>query len=410
MVAQHTSTLLSQLRMETWHRHEGMERLPFVQALVDGTLPLQSYIGQLRGFAVLFATLRTQLSILPEPLSGHLQASMQERFAMLCDDLSYFAGRMVPDIVPATGVILEAASRVRLAPVGSLLGYIYVLQGTMRGNQVHLPDIVKCFDLDERGTRFYRGYGDGTDYAWHEFRTIVNVADVNLAPEAIEGAQDMYDHLVRFHTLLYPIPEQGSGYAASGLNPEAGDHPVPQDPAVLAAALTAGNRCREEFPYFEQRYGERGRRFTDSDVAWLAALAGRDEAEIVEQVLWLGRVLSFRGMPVFLLERQLEILLEELSGLPGAGPLDGLAGAIGQLRRTRLQLADQERFELVSRRVSDLLEARGLSWLAVVLVAAQADLKAGMPECRQLLELWLADQHGLCAAELNPLHLILEGL
>lgn len=98
----------------------------------------------------------------------------------------------------------------------------------------------------------------------------------------------------------------------SQLNFEAGSHAVPEDPVELAAALRAGERSWARFPYYAARYGERGRRFTRSDSAWLATIVGSDVPVVEQRILWLGGLLAARGMPQWLLELHLEVLHDEL--------------------------------------------------------------------------------------------------
>jgi hypothetical protein len=84
---------------------------------------------------------------------------------------------------------------------------------------------------------------------------------------------------------------------AAMLNPEAGDHPVPEDDHEIQAAVTAAKKCRDEFPYFDERFQERGKNFAKSDSAWLVTLADLPADQMYSQVEWLGRVLSNRGCP-----------------------------------------------------------------------------------------------------------------
>jgi hypothetical protein len=317
---------------------------------------------------------------------------------------------MIPDILPAVKCALDAAAQIRQASPGKLLGYLYVLQGTMRGNQVHLPDVIRCFDLTDHGISFYRGYGANTDTVWEEFSSIANCADLTLIPQAIAGASEIYEVMERFHQLLYPLPEVGNGFTAAGLNPEAGEHPVPQEPKILQAAIRAGNKCRDEFSYYERRYGERGRRFTESDVAWLGALIYQDENIILEQVLWLGRMLSVRGMPMILLERQLELLHNELDTLARHPPLESLQKALEKMKRQRFRLAGQDRFDRVCHSVTDILRHIEFPDLPVILVAARLDLCSGIPECQASLMSWLVDTLILTKTEIDDICRLLADL
>ena len=60
--------LVDHLRSVTWHRHEKFEKVPFVIAMTNGTLQLESYLGQLRGLAVILSTLEQALAQSRSPL------------------------------------------------------------------------------------------------------------------------------------------------------------------------------------------------------------------------------------------------------------------------------------------------------------------------------------------------------
>jgi heme oxygenase len=410
-----SSLLLDHLRSVTWHRHEAFERLPFVTALVNGTLPLQSYLGQLRGLAVMISAVSYSISKTSPIVTAHIQPLVKARFELLCADLAFFSPRLVPDIRAAVLLSLEIARKictVSYSSSGKLLGYIYVLQGTTKGNQVHLPDIIRCFDLtDEQGASFYRGFGDGTHSSWEEFSSVMNsIAGEAALDEAVQGAVEMYDALEQFHNLLYPLPEGAPVFTATALNPEAGDHPVPQNPGILQAALRAGRRCRDEFSYYELRYGERGRRFIDSDAAWLAALTELPEAVVACQVVWLARLLSARGMPFLLMERQLELLVEELGSLGNNIPVAALQAVQCDLYSQRCSRIPQSCFDETCRTVSELISSpRNVDFpdLPLVLVAAFADRLAGIPECLASLTTWLMGQAILTDEEMEMIQNIL---
>jgi heme oxygenase len=409
--------LLEHLRSVTWHRHEAFEKLPFIKALMDGTLPLQSYIAQLRGLAIIFSALEHALTQSRTPTISKIQPLLNSRFSMLCKDLALFSSQLVPDNLPAVIQALGLAREIRTASdtTGKLLGFLYVLEGTIRGNQIHLPDIIKCFKLEgEAGTLFYRGYGDSTAQHWEEFSAIMNEVGNEVFEEATKGAVEIYDALERFHVALYPITEGNSGFTATALNPEAGDHPVPQNPEVLQAALRAGRRCHSEFTYYEHRFGERGRRFTDSDAAWLAALADQPASVVSEQVLWLGRVLSARGMPFLLMERQLEVLVEELGNLSFVVQTEGLKAVISELQQQRGQMVARELYEnacnVMAGIVSSAQQKTAFPDLPVMLVAAQIDLLNGVPECLASLSTWLIESSILNEKELGSVTEVLANI
>ena len=97
---------------------------------------------------------------------------------------------------------------------------------------------------------------------------------------------------------------------------------MPSDPREIEAAVEAGNVTWERYPYYEWRYGERGRRYTASDSAWLATLSLLDQENVDQQVHWLGRVLAVRGMPRLLLRDHLRTLYQYLcAAAPEKKPL-----------------------------------------------------------------------------------------
>jgi hypothetical protein len=183
---------------------------------------------------------------------------------------------------------------------------------------------------------------------------------------------------------------------ARQLNPSAGNHPVTADPGDLAAAVAAGDRSWREMPYYEARFGERGRRFAHSDSGWLAlAAAGNDEL-LGRQMLWLTRVLSSRGMPSWMMERHLGVLHEELvKAAPRrwkANP--SLLAAAATLRERRLRQVGDDDFG----RLAAAFDARvGPEWstrlphMGALLVAAVADERNGMARAVVSLEEWAAD-------------------
>lgn len=409
--------LVAHLRSITWPRHETFEKLPFVIAMANGTLPLESYLGQLRGFAVILSTFEQTLAESRSALIGRLRPLLKSRFRMLCADLSFFAPKMMPDIVPAIRLALDFSRKIRSDAAASpdkLLGYLYVLEGTTRGNQVHLPDIVRCFNLeDEQGVSFYRGYGEATETHWEEFRSVMNDAGRETVSTAEQGAVEMYEALELFHRTLYPFAPEDLGITVSSLNPEAGDHPVPQNREILQAAVKAGQRCHKEFSYYEKRYGERGRRFTESDVAWLAALSDQPAEIISHQVLWLGRLLSSRGMPLMLLERQLELLVEELTDVPAAVSTEALRMSVADMRLKRCAVISPECYDEACRELTAAILSTTLvnfPDLPTLLVASLVDARAGMPECKALLLTWLADTAILSEDELVRVRGILDSL
>jgi hypothetical protein len=181
----------------------------------------------------------------------------------------------------------------------------------------------------------------------------------------------------------------------SVLNPEAGHHHIAIDPRELAAALRAGNRTWRRFPYYELRYGERGRRFTRSDSAWIVTVAKESLDSAERQLRWLGTLLAARGMPRWLLELHLaELHAELVSAAPdNRAAYDRLLGVAAMFRDERLRHLDEGTSAELAL-AFDLRVGPGpkpaVPQAGELLVAAVADERSGVGGLDNLLE-WLAD-------------------
>ena len=395
--------LMNRLKQETEALHRRLEKSPFINALSDGTLPLASYVNQLRAFATAFGTLEHESTNIQEPYIRAVLGAGESRFSHLLSDLACFGETMIPEIINVKRHADAMASRIRLRGIEdpvSLTGYVYVLQGTILGNRVHLPDIQRTFKVGPaNGAAFYAGYGDKTDECWAVFATLINSFDAGdeMAGRVLTSAREAFAFLEEIHTALFPLPAaEGMMFTSTSLNPEAGNHAVPADKREIAAAIIAGKLCREEFPYFDERYGERGKRFTDSDAAWLATLARLTPPLIVSQVAWLGGVLASRGMPRISLERQLFYLHEELVGAvpDNKTDYDQLMEAATWLRKERLRHISVEMFDSlchVFATMTDNESGRKMKGTGSLIVSAVSDEKAGIAAAVPVIEAWLTD-------------------
>ena len=185
-------------------------------------------------------------------------------------------------------------------------------------------------------------------------------------------------------------------HSLESIDPEAGAHPLCFEEIELQAALRAGERSWQRFPYYEQRFAARGQRCTRSDSAWLVSLVEHGAAVVEQQVHWLARVLASRGMPRWLLELHLEDLCAELiAALPArAGTYAALRAAGGSLREQRLRHVDEAALLTASvafaQQVGDDWDRR-LPGTGALLVAAVADETAGVPTAVPSITGWMTD-------------------
>ena len=395
-------TLSDHLKEAGRERHARMEALPFVGALTGGTLPLPNYVAQLRAMAMIHATLDQELrQAEPTPLIA-LHQRRPSRLAHLRADLGVFDPLGIPDCLDAVQQarhIEGLIRRTRTEQPDLLPAYLYVLEGMTLGNTVHLPDVIRTFGQQvAEATHYYAGYGEKTGEYWQEFRQVLNALPVaeGVCAKLVESVLGLFDLLEPLFAALFPVREGGWGFTATMLNSEAGNHQVPDNAAELRAASEAARRCCEEFPYFDARYGERGGRFARSDAAWLAALTTLPRGLLMGQVEWLGRFLGNRGMPRIALERQLELLHEELSA---AQPERRTAYVVlleasASLKAERLATIPSLAFDELSRQFDSATrgcEQAALRRTGDLIVSAVCDEVCGITNASESLVSWLAD-------------------
>ena len=216
------------------------------------------------------------------------------------------------------------------------------------------------------------------------------------ASDAIEAAHEAFSGLEVLYTALFPLVKTDVAFHVTRINPEAGNHPIPEDEREIQAALKASDRGWAEFPYYAQRYGDRGKRFSDSDTCWLVTLTALNPENLQKQIDWLCRVLATRGMPSLMLEYTLRFLYEELAkAVPENKASYGkLLRAADILKEARVKLIREKDFRELAdefERVAGSEMAHTLKNTGKLLVSAVVDEKSGIAGAVAALRGWLAD-------------------
>jgi heme oxygenase len=411
-MAEHPATdapsegVMQLLREGTREAHAALEALPFSLALQAGTLDHRGYVDFLRAMALLHEAVEGALDGSGDGTVAAVWHPGLRRLPALEEDLEALEGAQGGD--PPVGrpellaILAGEEARVQGARTPPfLLGWLYVLQGSVLGGRTVAGPVAKALGLGSgQGTAFLSGRGEGTPGArWREFGRRMDAAlgSPRDREPALRGAVDAFRAFHGLFQALRPAFPSGPGPLAAVLNREAGVHRIPQDPLEIRAALRAGAASWERFPYYERRYGARGRRFTRSDSAWIVTLAGEPLDAAERELRWLGRFLAVRGMPRWLLEAHLEELHRELGE---ARPERGEAYAVllqvaRRLRAERLAiLGPQEIASLTEAFEGEVppAESAGLPWAGHILVAAVADEVAGITGAIRSVEGWMRDR------------------
>lgn len=398
-------SITRRLKAETAELHQRVERHPFVAAALRGELGLEAYRGYLRALASIHEALEALLDGTGHATVAAVWRPGMARRKTLERDLARLPtprGRGATAIAlagrAAAGVL---SGRADADPV-SLLGDLYVLEGSTRGAPIFRRAVLKSLGGRAEGaSTYFDTSGPGWQRRWSDFAARLDAAVTREgeARSVLAGAQAAFAAIESLFDAGHGAGRHADDRAVGALNPEAGRHPIPQDPAELEAACRAGERCWRRYPYLEHRYGERGRRFTDSDGAWVAALAEQSQADLDRQLDWLARVLVSRGLPRLVMEDHLSLLAEELTA---ARPdrrrrFDRLAAAAARFAGDRHSRIPAERWRELqawfAARVETLPDAApfrdGLEGMTDLVLAAVADRRSGLPAGPASLLPWL---------------------
>lgn len=401
-MAAHMNNIMIKLRKMSMPVHRTLNNLPYVKALMSHQLPLSSYVNALRALAVIHSVLEEEINQSENEIVRSVWSADLKKFPLLQRDLDFFAPRAIADAVPALDAAVEVTKnirRIRLTNSVALLGYLYVFEGTTLGHKLHTPDISKIFCLTRLdGYRYVNSYGEDVDRHWQEFSTKMNraLSDSSEHEAILDTSRELFLGLKEIYTQLYPVESSAFSTHVTRINPEAGTHPIPENKDEIKAALSASQRAWHAFPYYDVRYGERGRRFSDSDTCWLVTLTRLDEESCNRQISWIGRMLAGRGMPSVMLEETLRYLEEELNGLvPQDGTSYALLGqAANSLRNARQKvLSDRDAQTLITEfeKATDNFSS-SIPRVGELLVCAVADEANGMENAVASLSGWIAEQ------------------
>lgn len=394
--------IMHDLKNESFGHHATLESLPYFKTLIEHRLPLECYVNQLGALRIIHGVLETQLASSGTAAVVTVWNDSLRKLPLLEADLDFFSARVTSSNGLFIQVAQEMASHIRLRAIEnpiSLLGYLYVLEGSTLGNRLHQPDLRTSFCLDGiEGSRYYASYRDQVKSRWEVFSAAMNKALSSPQTHApvIEAAHEAFAGLVRLYKVLYPPSRTAPSGHVTRINPEAGNHPIPDDQREIDAALAASSLCWKEFPYYEHRYGQRGKRFSDSDTCWLATLTAMRQDRMQRQIDWLCRVLAARGMPSLMMEYALGVLHKELAkAVPEKSEAyQKLRVSADCLKMARMGLLDENRFLCLGRQFDRKVGpamATKFKNTGLLLVASIVDEKNGISGSKKALIDWLSD-------------------
>lgn len=392
------------IKLKTMELHGKAHEIPYVKNLLKDNVSKESLVGHLRAFAIIYGTLEHHLErFRTDQFKGFLN-TYTPKLPLLLKDLEKINASEILDIIPAVSNALSVADKIMVYSIKSpwkLIGFIYTLDGSLNGGSIFKKHFSKILNIGEDDyMSFFSVFDLEFKLFWKNFTDNLNseLLDPNIKNDIISGAEVIFYDLMKIYESLYPVDSKYLGNHITSLNPEAGNYPISTDPIEIKCAINAGLKCWNEFPFYEKRYGERGRRFAVSDSAWLVTLSELPVDLAISQVKWLANYLAKIGMPTITMEAQLKYLYLELSeAIPEKEPkYKTLLLASLELRNNILKIFSDEILSDSNHILDSFIEKYGSSSGKIkntgkLICSSVADIKNGVEESEQGYKRWVTN-------------------
>ncbi len=391
--------LHARLKTTTAPQHRAVERLPFFAALrAADAVPTPAAVTWLRALAVLHAILERGLSN-ARGLPAGLWTPTRARLPALLDDLERVGATSPLSVMPAIVETLAVGGRLvgDGADPMALVGALYVLEGSQAGGALLRPAYARCFGVEEQTLSYFGADRAQAAATWSAFTSALDALSLrpSEADRVVASAVALFDGLHAVGAALLPYADADLLPHIAAINPEAGNHAIPERPEEIALALRAGRAAWDRFPYLAQRYGERGLRFTRSDSCWLVTLAQLPPDAALRNLQWLRKVLVGVGLPTVILEehlREILVALRELTLAPGSSTR-GYELFLTRVAADRARHLSASALERVARADEALLSTPGMHVDSAALLVASAwvDESSGLVGALAATRSWLTD-------------------
>lgn len=396
--------ITDELKIVTKPVHDKLDESDFFATLKNGKLPMESYTNYLQVMAGINAAFEKEIINSNHPQIASVWKDSMQKLPPLLVDLESLNALEQEDIPMAIDAMLDTIKFIRLCNAEQplyLLGIMYVLEGSTLGGAILKELVIKNFNFsDNTGVLFLDHYKTYKKQNWEEFKARMNALDVTDTDRIgiLQTAVEFFQKIEIIFKHLYPVSRTIPFYNVTTLNPEAGRHSLPEDTLEIQAAIRAGVKTWEQFPYYAWRYGLRGKQFTRSDSAWLVTLCELQEKLVLDQINWLGKVLSSRGMPQVLLCIHLENLVRELeiSNPNKQNQYRRLSIAANALKEKFNQVIPENyRKELISQFEIDVGQewSHRLKNMGEIIVGAIVDDKIGIENALSSVKSWSIDEN-----------------
>ncbi len=182
-IAGGSTALPDRLKTETAELHRFAESRPLQKLMVQGQLPRPTFAAYL--VELFFVHRRLEAALREAAAGSDAVASMlaiaRQRERDLLSDLHYFgADPFAASPCDATNRVLEAIDRCAAAQPVSLIGMLYVLEGSLNGSRFIARAVSRAYDIHRGegeappGLKYLDPYGDAQPALWQRFRAALS--------------------------------------------------------------------------------------------------------------------------------------------------------------------------------------------------------------------------------------------
>ncbi|MDX2543850.1 biliverdin-producing heme oxygenase [Streptomyces sp. WI04-05B] len=201
------ATVVERLRRSTRDWHDALEATPFAAAMVDGTLPVERYVGQLAAYRVVLGALESELAGVTDFSADRPVWSLDlVKLPLVERDLAHFAnlgtlpGPWAAD--KADAFATDIRQRAADSDLAALLGYLYVMEGSTLGALFLHRYVTAAYHLP--GTDGVAYYTSGDRDRWARFTARMNqaFAEPEAQDEVVAAARQAYGHVAAITNAL----------------------------------------------------------------------------------------------------------------------------------------------------------------------------------------------------------------
>jgi len=187
------NTRQSKLKEATVSSHRQIEHNAFAKAVLQEKAPIEKYVEWLIRFYGFYYPLENFIQKSNFLSLERIRLKERLKVPLLSRDLVAL-GQSGADI----NQYVQCRDLPRLSDEASLLGYLYVVEGSSLGGQFIVKKLRQNYDFKgDQGCRFFNSYGDRTDEMWQEFCRFLNEYPLDEKQEkaALQTARDTFEKL-----------------------------------------------------------------------------------------------------------------------------------------------------------------------------------------------------------------------